>query len=455
MPGHSNPEERSLAHETSHRRRTKGESSGDQKLKELRSTDERLEERAVLVGVGPSRPGLADTAQLDELARLALTAGADLLDRVWQLRPRAHPSTYLGSGKLAELAENCQELDATLVICDDDLSPAQVRNMEKVLDLRVIDRSELIIHIFVLHAGTKQSRLQVELAQLRYLAPRLKRMWTHLSRIAGAGGIGSRGPGEKQLEVDRRIIQKRIRDLTRRLREIEGRRERQAQSRQGLYRVALVGYTNAGKSTLMRSLSGREVLVADQLFATLDTRTRRWDVDSDLEVLLSDTVGFIDKLPHHLVASFHATLEEVRAADLLLHVADASDPDVVSRVKVVRDVLEQIGAAEIPQALVLNKVDLLPDPVQVTVLAEELGVQAVVSATSGQGLEDLADLVRDGAEAGHAVIDLVIPAADGKVLATVAREGRVLHREYDGSSCLLRARLPIHLAEKFGSYRRQ
>lgn len=407
------------------------------------------EERAVLVGAGPLPAGETGTRHmLEELERLARTAGARVVGQLYQVRSKPDAASYLGSGKLEELRILCRETSPTLVVADDDLTPAQVRNIEKVIDLRVIDRSELILDIFATHAGSRQARLQVELAQLRYMAPRLKRMWTHLSRITGAGGIGSRGPGEKQIEVDRRIIQRRIRDLQRQLREIEARREREVKARASAFKAALVGYTNAGKSTLMRALTGADVLVADQLFATLDTRTRRWRLPSGSEVLLSDTVGFIDKLPHHLMASFHATLEEVREADLLLHVADASDPEVERRVAVVRSVLERIHAGDVPEVLVLNKADLVPDRVELTLKEGRLECALTTSATTGRGLEDLASEVEHRSRLALREVELSIPASDGETLALVARRGQVLDQRYEGETCHLRAALPPALINR-------
>ena len=431
---------------TSERRRRKGEhASLSHKEPQDSSRLGSVDELAILVGAGPAMDGVGG---LEELHQLALTAGARVLGEVMQRRRTPHPATYLGSGKLAEVKELCEETGATLVITDDDLTPAQVRNMEKVLDLRVIDRSELIIDIFATHAGTRQARLQVELAQLQYLAPRLKRMWTHLSRITGAGGIGSRGPGEKQIEVDRRIIQRRIRDLKHELAEIEARRERQARSRRNIFKVALVGYTNAGKSTLMRRLTGADVLVEDKLFATLDTRTRRWAVASSLEVLLSDTVGFIDKLPHHLVASFHATLAEVRDADLLLHVADAGDLELERRCAVVRRVLKEIGAGEIPEVLLLNKIDILPDPVEATILARRHRAALALSARTGEGSEELSNLVRSRASAGYTRVDIELPAADGATLSLIAREGTLISRECVADRLRVQALVPEALVER-------
>lgn len=427
----------------SERRRNKGEDGVSRSRGETVPTEEKLVERAVLVGVGPDpRPDSGNLWMLDELAELAKTAGAQVLGRLYQRLDPPHPGSYLGSGKIEELGELVKELEANLVIADSDLSPAQVRTLEEALDMRVIDRSELIIDIFARGARTRQARLQVELAQLEYLSPRLKRMWTHLSRITGAGGIGSRGPGEKQIEVDRRIIQKRIRDLKAELKTIEKRRDLQVSSRHRAFTTALVGYTNAGKSTLMRALTDSDVYVADQLFATLDTRTRRWKLGEGVEVLLSDTVGFVKKLPHHLVASFHATLAEVRDADLLLHVVDASDPDVDGKVEAVREVLGELGAKDVPELLILNKIDLLPDPVEITILAQRLEARCAVSAVQGLGLEQLSDLV--GAQLGHTLqlVNLEVPVTDGRTLSLLSRVARVISKRYVGETCHMRASVP-------------
>lgn len=415
----------------------------------------KAEEQAVLAGIGPEAPDdSGNIPMLDELAELARTAGARVVGRMWQRRAKPESSSYLGSGKLEELKAQCAESGANLVIADADLSPAQVRQMELALNMRVVDRSELIIDIFAQHARTRQAALQVELAQLQYLSPRLKRMWTHLSRITGTGGIGSRGPGEKQIEVDRRLIQKRIQILREELAEIESRRGRQASGRPGAFKVALVGYTNAGKSTLMRALTGADVLVADQLFATLDTRTRRWELGREVDVLLSDTVGFIEKLPHHLVASFHATLEEVRCADLLLHVVNGADPEAERRSRSVRTVLHQLGADFIPEVVVLNKIDVL-QPVEAEILARRVEATHLVSAVSGTGLKELAEFVRLRAGAKLVVTRLRVPVTDGRTLAMLAARARIIEQAYEGEVCVITAALPAELRAHLDKYVRQ
>ncbi|MEE3220519.1 MAG: GTPase HflX, partial [Planctomycetota bacterium] len=300
-------------------------------------------EATVLVSVIlPDRSGYKDP--LEELEGLAQTVGARVVGRLTQRREIPDKATYVGKGKLDELGQLVVASGADVVIFDNDLAPGQTRNLEQALDVKVLDRTELILDIFANRAQTHEARLAVELAQLEYSLPRLKRMWTHLERIEG--GIGMRGPGEKQLEVDRRLVERRIRDLKRDLTAIQQRKERTVAARRDFKTVSLVGYTNAGKSTLMNAMTDAEVLVQDKLFATLDTRTRRWQLPGWGPVLLSDTVGFIRNLPHTLIASFKATLEESRQANLLLHVADASNPEALDQISSVYSVLEEIGIEE-------------------------------------------------------------------------------------------------------------
>jgi len=350
-------------------------------------------ERAVLVGHGArDRDRLAHS--LDELSLLADTAGARVLGRIAQRRGPIHPATFIGRGKLEELKTEVEEWDADLVIFDDDLSPAQVRNLEKALGRKVVDRSELILDIFAKRARTRESRLQVELAQLEYSLPRLTGLWKHLERQAG--GIGTRGPGETQLETDRRIVRERIARLKQSLERVERERETQRRRRRRELRAALIGYTNAGKSTLFNGLTRSRVQVEDRLFATLDATTRQM-VSRDRKVaLVTDTVGFIRKLPHHLVASFHSTLAETVEADLLLHVVDAADPDFRHRMGVVEAVMEEILPAPRPTTLVFNKSDRIREDLAAGLRAEFSGC-FVVSARTGEGLAQLREFVWDQA----------------------------------------------------------
>jgi GTP-binding protein HflX len=353
-------------------------------------------ERAILVGHAQREREHLERS-LDELALLADTAGAIVADRLVQRRGTIHPATFLGKGKLQELKQLSGDRDAELVIFDDDLSPAQVKNLERTLERKVIDRSELILDIFARRARTRESRLQVELAQLEYTLPRLTGMWKHLERQAG--GIGTRGPGETQLETDRRLVRDKIARLKRDLESVERERETQRARRRREFRAALVGYTNAGKSTLFNALTRAGVFVENRLFATLDSTTRQL-VSAERDVaLLTDTVGFIRKLPHHLVASFHSTLAEAIEADLLLHVTDASDPDFRRHLTAVDTVLDEIlTEPRPPRLMVFNKADRLSDE-QAAALRVEFPDSLLVSALAGQGLAGLrTEIFRRAAE---------------------------------------------------------
>jgi GTP-binding protein HflX len=355
-----------------------------------------LRERAVLVGQSERASG-ADglPPSLAELARLAETAGATVRGTVVQRRGPVRPATFVGRGKLEELRLLAGEVDADMVIFDDDLSPAQVRNLEKAIGLKVVDRSELILDIFARRARTRESRLQVELAQLQYMLPRLTGLWKHLERQAG--GIGTRGPGETQLEVDRRRVRERIAVLRDHLRGVERERETQRARRRHAFRAALVGYTNAGKSTLFNGLTRANVLVEDRLFATLDATTRQLVSPERRLALVTDTVGFIRKLPHHLVASFHSTLVEAIEADLIVHVVDASDPYFRRQMTAVEEVLEQILERPRPTVLVFNKADRLEDAERAALRIEFPGA-LVVSARRGDGLDAVRAFVWGEAE---------------------------------------------------------
>lgn len=399
-------------------------------------------EWAVLVGVFLDAP--SDPAQpLAELAGLASTAGARVVGQLTQRRERPDQTTYLGKGKVAELRGVVEHHDADIVIFDNDLSPAQIRNLEQALDVKVLDRSEVILDIFAARARTYEARLAVELAQLEYSLPRLKRMWTHLSRLKM--GIGMRGPGEKQLEVDRRLVEKRIHDLKTELAEIHGRRERQVASRHDHMTVSLVGYTNAGKSTLLNALTGADELAEDKLFATLDTRTRRWRLPGWGPVLLSDTVGFLRDLPHRLIASFKATLEETRQADLLLHVADASSPMVDVQIAAVRGVLEELGVDEKDTLLVLNKVDAVPDLVTRDRILARYPHAVGISARSGAGLAELAQAVSDALGRGFRDVDVETDPGNGRLLAWLGRHGEVLSRRFSDDRVVVHCRVPAAL----------
>lgn len=421
---------------------------------ELKSTGQRnRREKAILVGVLLPDGDFNPDDPLDEIRGLARTAGLDVVGGLLQKRQQPDVATYIGSGKLRELTELVQAHEADVAIFDNDLGPAQTRNLEKALGVKVIDRTEVILDIFATRARTHEAHLQVELAQLEYALPRLKRMWTHLSRYKG--GIGVRGPGEKQLEEDRRLVVHRIQDLKAKLAKIQARKEREVSSRFEVPTVSLVGYTNAGKSTLMNALTGAGVLVEDKLFATLDTRTRRWSFRGGGHVLLSDTVGFIRNLPHALVASFKATLEEARQADLLLHVVDAAGPEAEQQVEAVNAVLDELGLTDHPTLLVLNQIDRVPDRSFLDVLRARHGDAIPISAATGQGLDRLEQAVRERLAEQALDAEIETRVGDGRILAYLAEHAQIHDRTYrDPDLVAVQCRLPrrcLHFLHEHGA----
>ena len=399
-------------------------------------------ERAILVGAPrKSEPVQVTDEHLEELERLADTAGVEVVGTMVQRIDKPHPRTYIGEGKAEELKAQAAAEGATLVIFDDELSPAQGRNLEKEVGTRLMDRAELILDIFATRARSAESRAQVELAQLQYMRPRLTRMWAHLSRIRG--GPGMRGPGETQLETDRRMVDIRIARLKDDLERVARHRQTQRKGRAGELRVSLVGYTNAGKSSILRAVSGADVFVEDRLFATLDPTTRDVDVGEGYDVLLTDTVGFIRKLPHHLVASFRATLEEAAEADLLLHVIDSSHPGWEEQKDVVDGVLADLKMREQPQVLVFNKVDRLTHGEEEALHQRDFGRRAIFTSTvEPAGMDSLRELLRDEARKLRPDTRITLDSSQGALLAEIYRDGEVLEREDEGSEVRLRVRLP-------------
>ena len=398
-----------------------------------------LPERAVLVGVllPNTKTDLSDP--LGELAALSFAAGTEVVDSMVQKRMKLTAAWGLGKGKVAELVERADAAQADVIIFDNELTPRQIRGLEKAVERKVIDRSELILDIFASRAKTHEAQLQVELAQLEYTAPRLRGMWTHLERIAGAGGgtaagavggVGTRGPGERQIEIDRRIVNDRITFLTREIRGIDRRKQREVRSRRDLFTVSLVGYTNSGKSTLMNKLTGADRYAADQLFATLDTKTLRWDLGAGRSVLLSDTVGFVRDLPHHLIASFRATLEEAIHANLLLHLIDISAPTAWGQMEAVGEVLASLGCDKIPQITLLNKVDIANDTSMAEMLACHDCSALSISAVTGEGLDHLGEAVIQQMLKDSADVTVLVPHAEGKLLNEIGRLAEIHGRRY-------------------------
>ena len=413
--------------------------------------------RALLIGVSlPHIPLWEAENSLEELNRLADVALLITVKHVIQSRDRIDSAFFIGKGKVEEIKKQSKKLNADLLIFDNDLSPAQMRNLEDKTEMRILDRSALILDIFSRHARTRTAQVQVELAQLNYLLPRLTRMWTHLSRQAGGGAIrgmgsaGVRGPGETQLETDRRIIHRQINNLEKKLERINTQMATGRKSRQGIFSVALVGYTNSGKSTLMRALSNSDILVEDQLFATLDSTTRSVKIGSKNKILLTDTVGFINRLPHHLFASFRATLEEAIVADLLLHVVDLSLSNYESQMRTVDAVLRDLNLEDRPILTVFNKIDRIHSE------SEQIIIDAynkrdnyiAISAANKIGLEKLCSKIKEFIDAGFINLNLKIPQSEGRVLSTLKEKGDIIIEDYENNYVIMKLRLEKLVAEK-------
>ena len=414
-------------------------------------------EKAVLVGVILPDSSADPRDPLGELASLAKTAGAQVVERVIQNRDRIDPSTFIGLGKAEEIKKLVKRHHADVVIFDHDMSPNQLRDLEEIIDAKILDRSELILDIFATRAKTHEAQLQVQLAQLEYTYPRLRHMWSHLERITGGGGVGARGQGEMQLEVDRRLVRDKVRDLKNRLKEIQARRSREVTERKRQhFTISLVGYTNAGKSTMFNTLTGESTFVEDKLFATLDTKTRRWHLGGAKtdgqggggahSALVSDTVGFVRDLPHHLVASFKATLEEATHADMLLLVLDVSHPHAQQQLKTVVQTLTDIGCPEIPTLLILNKTDILTDgnsefrtqnsefsknPDEIAFWKNVFPDALPASAKTGAGVPELIEVVRDQMLGQTLRATIQAPLSDAKGITFIEKYSNVVERDYE------------------------
>ena len=413
----------------------------------------RTQERALLIGLerqGVSKWELRDS--LEELRELASSAGAKVVDTVTQKLPKPTAPYYIGRGKAESIKDSCQNQQVTSVIFNDELSPAQGRNLENLFARKVVDRTQLILDIFAQRARSREGRLQIELAQLQYLLPRLTRMWHHLSRQTG--GIGTRGPGETQLEVDRRRVQERIARLER---ELEAVRKTRAIQREGRKRhqwpvAAVVGYTNAGKSTLLNLLTGADVVAEDKLFATLDPTTRSFVLPNKQRVLLTDTVGFLRKLPHTLIESFKATLEEVSEADLLIHIVDLSHPRVDEQMQAVDGVIKELNAYGKQTLIVFNKIDNLPNRELADSYLNRFPGSVAISARTGEGLDRLVQALEDALSSWRLRSRFRIPANESALIAEIHRVGHVLELRYEGSDAVIVAHVPPHLEQKLANY---
>ena len=404
-----------------------------------------LEERVILAAVSTSETDMAERS-LDELKELADTAGAKTVGRVIQNRESVHPGTYLGKGKLQELREMLYETGATGVICDDELSPAQLKNLEDILDTKVMDRTMVILDIFAARANTREGKIQVELAQLKYRAIRLVGMRSSLSRLGG--GIGTRGPGEKKLETDRRLIHQRIGQLKKELEDVKRHREvtRQQRGKDHALTAAIVGYTNAGKSTLLNRLTGAGILAEDKLFATLDPTTRSFTLGDGQQILLTDTVGFINKLPHHLVEAFKSTLEEARYSDIVLHVVDCSNPQMDMQMHVVYETLRQLEITDKEIVTVFNKIDREGADTVGRDMAADYRVK--ISAKTGEGLPDLLGVLETILRSRRIYFEKVFSYAEAGRIQRIRKNGRLLSEEYKEDGIHVTAYVPVELFEE-------
>lgn len=413
-------------------------------------------ERALLVGVDWRVNSWPIDRSLYELERLAHTAGAEAVAKLTQRLDKPIPKSFIGSGKVEELVRMVHSLDIDVVIFDDELSPSQQSYLEKAVGepVKIIDRTALILDIFGLHAKTREGRLQVQLAQLQYLLPRLRGMWSHLAKEQTRGGIGSRfGQGESQLEVDRRLIRNKISALRKQLRLVEKRRGVQSKDRleSSAFRVALAGYTNAGKSTLLNRLTGADVFTQDKLFATLDPTTRAYALPGGRLITVTDTVGFIQKLPHGLVEAFKSTLSEVLNADLILKVVDISDDDWIRQMDAVESVLSEIGAGDKLSVAVFNKVDLL-DPIELGILKSRYSDSIFFSALTGEGIDSLTSRIANEASASDTVLSATIPYKEAALISLIREQGQVVHEEFLGEGVRLIARVPSRIAPRIERY---
>ena len=416
-------------------------------MKDIFETEQKAE-RLLLVGVAVGGNEEEVTESLDELEELARTAGGVVVGRIIQNREAVHPGTYVGKGKLEEIKEFTEEYDIDTIVCDDELSPAQLKNLETALNTKVIDRTIMILDIFAMRATTSEGKIQVELAQLKYRSSRLVGLRSSLSRLGG--GIGTRGPGEKKLEMDRRLIRDRISILNSELNEVKRSRDvaRRKRMEGAIPMVAIVGYTNAGKSTLLNTLTGAGILEEDKLFATLDPTTRMYEYENGSQVLFTDTVGFINKLPHNLIDAFRSTLEEAKYADIILHVVDISNPSCDRHMEVVYDTLEKLGVSDKPIITLYNKVDRLDGD---GMFGGDARSRCTIRASAKKqlGLDKLLDEIMNIINDGMRLIERVVPYSEAGIIQDIRKYGQLLEEEYQEGGIYIRARVPKNLAGKF------
>jgi len=411
--------------------------------------------KAFLVGVHQSGGDVATCEEhVKELSRLCDSFGLVTVGQIKCPLKKIESGTYLGSGKIEEIAQKVKELEIDVVVFDDEISPHQQKNLEKLLKCPVIDRTELIIEVFALRAQTKEAKLQIELAKVRYQFPRLKRLWTHLSRQSSSGGGHVKGEGEKQIELDRRLLRKKVERLKDEIEAVIAHRntQRTARKRSGIPTFAIVGYTNAGKSTLMRTLTEENVLVEDRLFATLDTTTRKFLLPNNQEILLVDTVGFIRKIPHTLVAAFKSTLEEAVFTDILIHLIDVSHPMAVEQAEATCQVLEELGAVDRPIITVFNKIEVCENKLNLLKLKEKYPRTIGISALTGEGVEELIEKMMEEISNLRKVIHLKIPQSEYSVVSQLIRDGKILSSDYEDNDIILQVEIPHQIEHLVKSY---
>ena len=411
-----------------------------------------FQKRAVLAALF-HKDGIQDESSLEELKLLTKTAGAKIISHIIQRKDKPSATFLFGKGKIEEIRAEILTNKANLLITDNDLTPAQLRNIEQELKVQVMDRTELILDIFATHVRSNEAKLQVELAKMKYLMPRIvgRRTFLDQIRMGGASGaVAGHGPGEKQIEYDRRLVRRKTFELQNKIEEIQNRRKRLVEERASKnYTICLVGYTNAGKSTLLNCLTKANTYVDDKLFATLDTKTSTWKLSNGLKLLLSDTVGFIKNLPHNLVSSFYATLEEVRQANLLIHVADSSDPFCDNQIKTVNDVLAEIGCTDIETILVLNKIDKLKDEMKLNSLKLKYPTAQFISCLTSDGIENMENAVLGIVKKRMSEMKLCIPAGEGKLIADISEYGIILDQKVQQDNLIINALIPVRLTYKY------